>query len=193
MQFKSPRASCAAAPSRPEATPYAALAAVCSDTSASASSCCACTMSRRFCSSTRSDACCSRSFWRSSTSFARRRRTSSLDGASPGCRKPTRPSVPPDRVDSHSPQEWTRAVTLSRVFSLNPPQKSERTAAASAWWGTAAVRPLLGRLGRGLRQQAVELSPTACLGAVGDIELAVDVRQMELHRLLGDPQQARKL
>src|SRR6266511_1305850 len=56
-------------------------------------------------------------------------------------------------------------------------------------------RPLSGRRPR-VRdggQQAVELCPAAGLRAVGDVQLAIDVRQVELDRLLGDPQHLRQL
>ena len=39
-------------------------------------------------------------------------------------------------------------------------------------------------------EQAIHLRPPACFGAVGDPELSIDVREVELHRLLRDPEHA---
>src|SRR5262249_37235496 len=64
---------------------------------------------------------------------------------------------------------------------------------------TEGSRPYAGlSLGRGRcggrgRKRAVQLCPAASLGPVRDVELAIDVRQMELDRLLGHPQHPRQL
>ena len=64
---------------------------------------------------------------------------------------------------------------------------------------SAATSPLpenvLGRRlrGRTQRQKPVDLGPPARLGPVRHVELAVDVRQVELDRLLGHPEHPREL
>src|SRR5207248_2935847 len=50
-----------------------------------------------------------------------------------------------------------------------------------------------GRCGHRFGEQAVQLSPAAGLGAIRHVELAIDVREVELHRLLGHPEHAGKL
>jgi hypothetical protein len=63
------------------------------------------------------------------------------------------------------------------------------------------LRRTLLRLGRCARhlgaakrgKQSVDLRPATGLRPVRDVELPIDVRQVELHRLLGDPQHLREL
>ena len=91
----------------------------------------------------------------------------------------------------------TKSATASRAASsaratraagAGPPGRAVPAARA------AAPRATVGRSGRepliGHRDQVVQVGVAARLGAVGDAELAVRVRQVELDRLLGDPQLA---
>ncbi len=52
--------------------------------------------------------------------------------------------------------------------------------------GTHCFEPIGG-------EHSVQLCPTTRLGAIRNVELSIDVRQMELHRLLGDPEHLGKL
>src|SRR5947207_12433907 len=72
-----------------------------------------------------------------------------------------------------------------------PTENSKRAAASDRSGGSRAL--LCRRLPGDLRQQAVKLRPATRLGPVGDVELAIDVRQVELDGLLRHPEHLREL
>ena len=97
------------------------------------------------------------------------------------------------------------APPVGRASARSPPSFRRMAGHdASVGRGRRRERPLpvrpaaVGALGgcphrcRG-RQESAELRPAARLGAVRHVELAVDVREVELHRLLGHPQPPRHL
>ena len=69
---------------------------------------------------------------------------------------------------------------------IGPPRRRRR-------WRVVRDRRALNGAGRNRLQESVDLCPAARFRSVRDVELAVDVRQVELDGLLGDPEHAREL